>query len=161
MLFTKIAKFGLSALIASTALTSLSSPATAEAISTSNSESVMTLSYAQNDIDTQSVNPDLNGKWYLEWTEGGVKHQGKLLMNGDSGKLYVDTDVTRRPIRQNIRLQRTRNGFILQGSNPTHPNYSPDEFHFQLGNNPNDIINVENCSTGSCFPVKARQVWSR
>lgn len=159
MLFQKITKCGLSALIAGTTLTGLSYSATAEtAISTSNSEPLIAQSNAQNNPSTLSIDPDLNGKWHLQWRAGGVQHRGILLMNGKRGKLYVDTNVTEQPIKQTMELQRDGNGFMLQGFNPTHRHYSPDKFYFQLGNSPSEISNVQNCSGNSCFPVNMNKV---
>lgn len=161
MLFHNIAKCGLSALIAGTTLTGLSSPATADtAISNANSEPLVAQSYAQNNPSTLSIDPDLNGKWHLQWRAGGVQHRGILFMNGKTGKLYVDTNVTERPIKQTMKLQRDGNGFMLQGFNPTHRNYSPDKFYFQLGNSPSEITNVQNCSRNSCFPVSMNKARS-
>ena len=108
-----------------------------------------------NGSNPQSVNPNFDDyAWFLRWKDGGVQHFGKLMMNNNGhGKLVVYTDVLNRPIKQDIKLKRSANSFLLQGYNPSHPNYSADKFRFQLGNSPSDITKIQHCSTGPCVPI--------
>ena len=166
MLFSSIIKTGLSALMVGTAITSFTSPAIAQTNTVEpnsverdgNSDSVAPFS-VNPDFGGQSVDPGFhNYIYYLRWRDGGVLHKGKLIMNNNNyGKLIVYTNVLDRPVKQTIKLQRTRNSFILQGYNPTHPDYSADRFRFQLGNSPSDIVRVQHCSTGRCVPIRFRK----
>lgn len=99
---------------------------------------------------------DIEGDWKLKWKSGGIWHQGYLKMyNNNYGKLWVSAPYRNYPtVKQEVKVQQRRNSFILQGYNPTHPDYSPDTFRFYLGNRQDQVVRVENCSSGPCRSIE-------
>lgn len=148
-----------SSLLAGTAIAGFAAPGIAEVSNTgetSNSEieiSQEAEAETEGDFEIESVQPDL-GVHELQWTAGGIEHRGTLWMAGDTGTLQVEVDALDQPVRQDVELSRDGSGFILEGSNPSDPNYSADTFRFQLVDGTVDqISNIENCSDGPCVPV--------
>lgn len=105
----------------------------------------------------RSTYPNLNNRViYVKWYHRDIPHYGKIYMqNRYRGYFYVKVRGIRKPIRQTIVVKRGSNGWILQGRNPTHPNYSPDRFRCQLSNTGNSIKidQMERFSGGSFSPI--------
>ena len=105
----------------------------------------------------QSSYPNLNNHViYVKWHHKNIPHYGKIYMqNRYRGYLYVKVSGIRKPIRQTIVVKRGSNGWILQGRNPTHPNYSPDRFRCQLSYTSKsvNIDQMERFSGGSFSPI--------
>ncbi|KAF3889535.1 MULTISPECIES: hypothetical protein [Nostocales] len=107
------------------------------------------------------ANNALNGNWRLFWRFDGVPQNAWLHMNGNYGTMTVNAVLPngRRIIaRESMTLTPNGNGFILSGSQPVYPgtwtpnyNYNPDSF--QIQENYNGSLNVQDCSSGACVPV--------
>ncbi len=117
-------------------------------------------------IDTQVVDPSLDGVWDLQWEAGGIDHYGRLYLSGDRGTLLVKADLPRDTIlvEEDIQLRTREGAYILDAANATYPgtdtphdSYSPDEFEVKLSSR-NDILRMQNCPGSNCFPVDVREV---
>lgn len=117
-------------------------------------------------IDTQVVDPSLDGIWDLQWEAGGIDHHGRLYLSGDRGTLLVKADLPRDTIlvEEDIQLRTREGAYILDATNATYPgtdtphdSYSPDEFEVKLSRR-NDILRMQNCPGSNCFPVDVREV---
>jgi len=107
----------------------------------------------------------LDGNWQLQWRSNGINHRARLSMNGNFGKMTVNARMPNGNLiaaEQRMTLTPTKNGFILEGSEPTYPgsnkpvpNYNADTFRIQPLGDVN--LKVTNCSSDSCIPVSMRK----
>lgn len=116
----------------------------------------------------RSINPNvaLDGNWNLEWRLSGITHRARLSMDGNFGTMIVNVRLPNGKLiatQQRMTLTPDSNGFMLRGSTPTYPgsktpfpNYNSDVF--QIQQNHNGSLDVTNCSSGFCVPVKMRSL---
>lgn len=91
---------------------------------------------------TEASSP-IYGTWKLQYSVNGIIHESILNMRGYSGSMrtrYFDLQPRKSvAVDQTMTLKSSANGLVLLGSNPVyagtrtrHPNYSADNFLFQL-----------------------------
>ncbi|MBN3958721.1 hypothetical protein [Nostoc sp. NMS8] len=102
-----------------------------------------------------------DGTIKLRYSSGGVVHEGRLIINGDSGKLFTRFfDIKRNKtatVEQTIEIENTAKGLVLWGYYPVYPgtktpypDYSADNFVLRINVDGSYFLrtcdDAENCS---------------